>query len=410
MPTKELDVPEAREERAQEKAQRRPLVVAASAILPVLALGLVVAFFLMRGPGVPVSTPAPLENIAFERIEFVASGIRAHVINTGPEAVTIAQVQVGWTNRASWDFHVTPSPTLPRLGRAIVEIPYPWVAGEPYDVALLTASGLIFSHKVDLAAETPRADVSTVLSFALLGVYVGVIPVFLGIGWLPFLRALPQRWYTFLLSLTVGLLAFLAIDSLHEALESAEAVPGPFQAIAIIAAGVLFSILGLYAVNQVMRKRMAAGAGLALAYGVAFGIGVHNLGEGLAIGAAYALGAVSVGAMLIIGFTVHNLTEGVAVVAPVVRSRFAWRHLVWMGLLAGVPTIAGTILGGFTYSPTWAVLFLAIGAGAVLQVVIEIVRYQVRESGFQGVVGGYSLAGFAAGFAVMYLTGLMLTV
>jgi zinc transporter ZupT len=157
---------------------------------------------------------------------------------------------------------------------------------------------------------------------------------------------------------------------------------------------------------------MAGGAegSLVLAYGVAFGIGVHNLGEGLAIGAAYALGAVSVGAMLIIGFTVHNLTEGVAVVAPVVKSRFPFRHLVWMGLLAGVPTIAGTILGGFVYSPVWAVLFLAIGAGAVLQVVIEIVRYQLRQAGFSGVVGGYSLAGFAAGFAVMYLTGLMLTV
>jgi zinc transporter ZupT len=149
---------------------------------------------------------------------------------------------------------------------------------------------------------------------------------------------------------------------------------------------------------------------LLLAYGVAFGIGVHNLGEGLAIGAAYALGAVSVGTMLILGFTVHNLTEGVAVVAPVVRSSFSRWHLLAMGLLAGAPTIAGAILGGFAYAPVWAVLFLAIGAGAIFQVVIEIIRYQLRTVGFDSLVGGYSMAGLAAGFAIMYVTGLLVTV
>jgi zinc transporter ZupT len=149
---------------------------------------------------------------------------------------------------------------------------------------------------------------------------------------------------------------------------------------------------------------------LLLAYTVAFGIGVHNLGEGLAIGGAYALGAVSMGTLLVLGFTLHNLTEGVAVIAPVVRSNFRWSHLIWLGLLAGAPTIAGTLLGAFAYTALWAVLFLAVGAGAVFQVVIEITRYQMQQAGAAALASGPSLAGFAAGLAIMYVTGLFVTV
>jgi zinc transporter ZupT len=176
--------------------------------------------------------------------------------------------------------------------------------------------------------------------------------------------------------------------------------------------GVTLSLGILYAVSGWLRKRQkaAAASGLVLAYSIAFGIGIHNLGEGLAIGGAYSLGEFAAGTMLVLGFTLHNLTEGVAVVAPVVQSRFKWLHLLWLGALAGLPTIAGTLLGAFAYSATWAVLFLAIGAGAVFQVVIEIVRYQIRERGTASLAEGLNLAGFAAGMAVMYLTGLFVTV
>lgn len=416
MPTATDGPPKAAAPKTSAPRSASRAIVIASAVLPVLALMGVLAFFLYRGVGVDLSAPAPIERVEFERIEFQPGIVRAHVINTGPDPVTIAQVQVGWTNRASWEFYVSPQPTVPRLGRAVVNIPYPWIAGEPYEIVLITEKNLVFTHDVEIAAETPAPTAAMYWNFALLGIYVGVIPVFLGIGWLPFLRALPQRWYAFVLSLTVGLLVFLAIDSLHEALESSGKVPVPFQGIALIAAGVLFSILGLYAVTGWARKRQArlskdaAETPLVLAYSVAFGIGVHNLGEGLAIGAAYALGSVAVGTMLIIGFTMHNLTEGVAVIAPIVRTRFSRWHLLWMGTLAGAPTIAGTILGGFTYSPVWAVIFLAIGAGAILQVVVEITRHQVRQSGFQALASGYSLAGLAVGFAVMYATGLLVSV
>ena len=384
----------------------------ASAVLPLAAVLAILYLFVVRGTGLNLAAPAPIENLSFERVVLREGEIEAHVLNTGPEPLTIAQVQVGWTNRASWDFAVTPSPTIQRLRTAVVRIPYPWTPGEPYEVVLITANSLIFSHHIEVAAETPRMDPAMMGRFALLGIYVGVIPVFLGIGWLPFLRTLPRRWYDFLLNLTAGLLVFLGVDALHEALEAAEDVPGPYQGVALILIGMTLSLGILYAVSGWLRKRQrsAAAGGLLLAYSVAFGIGVHNLGEGLAIGGAYSLGEFAAGTMLVLGFTLHNLTEGVAVVAPVVQSRFSWLHLIWLGALAGLPTIAGTLLGAFAYSATWAVLFLAIGAGAVFQVVIEITRYQVRERGPASLAEGLNLAGFAAGLAVMYLTGLFVTI
>lgn len=389
-------------------------VVIASALLPVLLLAGILYFLVTRGTGLNLAAPAPIEKLEFERIVLRPGEIRAHVINTGPEAVTIAQVQVGFLNRASWEFAVSPDPTIARLGRAVVSIPYPWTPGEPYEIVLITANSLIFTHEIEVAAETPTAGPAMLGRFALLGIYVGVIPVFLGIGWLPFLRALPQRWYFFLLSLTVGLLVFLGVDALEEALENAEHVPGPYQGVALILIGLSISLLGLYAVSGWLKQRgqksSESGPNLLLAYTVAFGIGVHNLGEGLAIGGAYALGAVSMGTLLVLGFTLHNLTEGVAVIAPIVRSNFRWSHLVWLGLLAGAPTIAGTLLGAFAYTALWAVLFLAVGAGAVFQVVIEITRYQMQQAGAAALASGPSLAGFAAGLAIMYVTGLFVTV
>ncbi len=416
------------------KSFSRPAVIA-SALLPVAAVVGIILLFLSRGTGLSLQSPAPIENIAFERIRLLPGEIEAHVLNTGPEPLTIAQVQVGWTNRANWEFEVEPSPTISRLERATVRIPYPWIPGEPYEVVLITANSLLFTHDIEIAAETPRLSAEMFGSFALPGIYVGVLPVFLGIGWLPFLRALPRRWYYFLLSLTSGLLVFLGVDALQEALENSADVPGPYQGVGIILIGVLLSIGMLYSVSGwVKRKQQNSGAGptpesppespqespLLLAYSIAFGIGVHNLGEGLAIGGAYALGEFAAGTMLVLGFTLHNLTEGVAVVAPLIApqapsesgaaARPRWIHLLWLGSLAGLPTIAGTLLGAMAFSATWAVLFLAIGAGAAFQVVIEITRHQIRKQGAGAMFTAHNLTGFAAGLAIMYVTGLFVTI
>jgi zinc transporter ZupT len=142
---------------------------------------------------------------------------------------------------------------------------------------------------------------------------------------------------------------------------------------------------------------------------IAIGIGLHNFGEGLAIGAAYSLGEVTLGALLIVGFTLHNTTEGLAIVAPLVESRASLAHFVLVGVVAGAPTIAGAWLGGLVYSPLWSVIFLAIAAGAIAQVVILIGRQMSRQRDLATLAASRPvMTGLLAGFAVMYATGMLL--
>ncbi|MBI3122285.1 MAG: divalent cation transporter [candidate division NC10 bacterium] len=275
---------------------------------------------------------------------------------------------------------------------------------------MVTSNGLTFKRKIEVATETPRPGAAAFGLFALLGTYVGVIPVFLGLLWFPFLRRVQERWFDFFLSLTAGLLVFLGVDALAEAFEVAGRLGGPFKGVAVIVLGLAGSFLALVAIGRQLRGRDREGARarLALAYFVAVGIGLHNLGEGLAIGAAYALGEVALGAFLVLGFTIHNTTEGLAIVAPVTRDAARLGHLALLGLVAGGPTIVGTWIGGFTYSEPWALLFLSVGAGAIFQVVYEIARFRAADgSVLAGLARPRNLLGLLAGFLIMYATGFL---
>jgi zinc transporter, ZIP family len=132
---------------------------------------------------------------------------------------------------------------------------------------------------------------------------------------------------------------------------------------------------------------------------------LHNLGEGLAIGAAFSIGEVGLTTFLILGFMIHNVTEGLGIVSPLARSRPSLRSLIGLGLLAGVPTIVGAWSGGIAYSPTLAVLFLSIGAGAIVQVVWEITK--LLRQGRKEAAAPLNAIGFAVGVLIMYLTGLV---
>lgn len=379
-------------------------------LLPVVLLAGMIALFLVKGEVLVSKPPVPLDallKVEFERLLFRPGEIVATVRNTGPEAVTIAQVAV---NDALWQYAVSPGPTLARLQQARITIPYPWETGDPVEVKVITGNGLAFKKKVDIAAETPRPSLKALGAFALLGIYVGVIPVYLGFLWFPFLKRVRERWFHFFLSLTAGLLIFLGVDALKEALEAAGKVPGAFKGVGLVLIGVSLGLLGLMAVGERTMGRARAGVAgserLALAYLIAAGIGLHNLGEGLAIGAAYALGNVALGTFLIVGFTIHNTTEGFGVVAPVARDRVRLGHLLAMGLLAGGPTVLGTWIGGFTYSALWSILFLALGAGAIFQVVVELLKLMVRDA--REAAGSLAnFLGLILGLGIMYLTGLL---
>jgi zinc transporter ZupT len=368
-------------------------------LLAVLSLVVVKGGMLSRlARGLP-----PVEELTVDRVRLTPGHITLDVVNGGPDPVTIAQVMV---DEAFWTFSIRPGATLHRLDRATVEIPYPWVEGEPHQIKLVTATGITFDHEIAVAAETPRADGGYFLTFSLIGLYVGVLPVAIGLLWLPFLKRLDRRWIHFALALTAGLLVFLAVEALHEALELAERVAGAFQGTGVVAVGVVGSWLLLQAFGGRGKGQGGGTDRLRLAFLIALGIGLHNLGEGLAIGAAYAQGAVTLGSFLIVGFMIHNTTEGLGIVAPIAQDEPSLKTLVLAGLLAGGPTIVGAWLGGLAYSPLLGTVCLAVGAGAILQVVGVLYKVVAREAG-ETVWSPLNAMGVAAGLLIMYGTGLL---
>ncbi len=400
---------------AEPVAAVRPVrgpVLWALGVLPLVLLGGVLGLMLWSGPfdALRGEEYPPVEDLAFQRVELGPDGIVATVFNDGPDAVTIAQVQV---DDAFWGFSAEPGTTLAHLGRTILTIPYPWVQGDTHVVRVVTSTGVTVDHEVAVAVETPRADARFFGIFALIGLYVGVIPVAIGLVWLPWVSRAGRKGLDFLLALTVGLLLFLLIEAGHDGLEAAALAPGSFQGVALFVFGALAAFIGLEMVGAWLRGRRAstgepASRGWILAVMVATGIGLHNFGEGLAIGAAFSLGEASLGTVLIVGFTLHNTTEGLAIVAPLAHERVRLGQLVRLGLLGGGPTIVGAWIGGLVYSPIWSVLCLALGAGAIAQVIVQLSRQMVGTGSVARYVATPTVAsGLFAGVAVMYVTGLI---
>ena len=377
------------------------------AVLPLLLLAAVIVLIVRTNAGLGENTLPPVEALSVQSVRLPAPGqIVLTVINDGPDPITIAQVQV---DDAYWQFSVEPSGPLPRLRTATIAIPYPWVEGETHAIALLSSTGVIFEAEIPVAVESPALDRASLLRFALVGLYVGVIPVALGLLWFPFLRRLGHRGMSFILALTVGLLGFLAVDMWEEAHEVAAMVAGALDATVLIPLLAVLTAALLTAISHTLRRSSKQTTGLPLAYNIALGIGLHNLGEGLAIGAAFALGEVALGVFLILGFTLHNVTEGIGIAAPIVGDRPRWLHFVGLALVAGGPAILGTWIGAFTYSPFWTTIFLAVGIGAILQVIVEIGRlvWNGQRRRQEPLVTWTTLGGVTAGIAVMYLTALL---
>lgn len=374
-------------------------------LLPLLLLGVVLTYLVVTGGGLTELAGPPVEQVTIQRITLPAPGvIRVEVINDGPQAVTIPQVLV---DDAYWAFTAEPATTIPRLGKAIFTIPYPWVAEETHVVRLISNLGVTFDSEIAVAVASPQPSLSLFWRFGLIGLYVGVVPVALGMLWYPFMRRLSKQAMNFILALTIGLLIFLAIGTWLDALEFAAELPAFWQGvplvtfIALIALGVLLVI----GARGNRRERTP----LAVAYLIALGIGLHNLGEGLAIGAAFNLGEAALGTFLVLGFTLHNITEGVGIAAPIVRQQPPFVHFIWLALLAGGPAILGTWVGGFAFNPVLATIFLAIGIGAILQVIWEVGKLIVQDNlaANQSVFNWVNLSGVVAGVAIMYFTAFM---
>lgn len=390
----------------QKKSRSINPATAVLLILPLILLGGVIVLFLSNNGGLNLSSPVPVEALTIERSVLKPGSIDLYVRNASHQDVTLAQAIV---NDAVWPMSISPSATIPRLSRATVHLEYPWVEGEAYGITLFTSSAIPFNAEIPVAFTTPQPDQNTFLSFTLIGVYVGIIPVYLGILWFPALRQLGRRWMVFLLALTAGLLVFLGLDTLAEALEQAQLVPGPLQGIGLVGMGAIatFFLLDAISRSQVNMGKSEADKRLSLAYMIATGIGLHNLGEGLAIGAAYSVGEISLGAFLVVGFIIQNITEGLAIIAPVLRDRPSIAQLALLGLLGGAPAIFGAWIGGFSPSPTLAVLFLAVGTGAIFEVVYEIAKLIQKDTTRQPMPLTV-FSGILAGMLLLWVTGLLI--
>ena len=444
--------PENRIDRNNIKTSYKKMIVIA--IIPFIVLAAMLVF--LFGPGMSIlNTGIPLPEITIEKIEFQTDKIVAYIRNTGPEQIEIAQADI---NDRIIPAAIEPSKTLSRLSEAKIIVPFSWDAGVPYEVGVTTSDGTRFSKSVEAAALAPTPNIKQASYFAVIGIYVGVIPVLIGLLWFPFIKRLSMNKYKFFLSLTAGLLVFLGIDALVESNEIVQKnIAGAFNGQVLIVMITIISFLVLlYAseklvgstkttsdtaifksnmissstfttkesqkqkqqqqIPQQEEKEQQLAKSLAISMMIAIGIGLHNFGEGLAIGAAVLLGEVALSTFLIVGFTLHNTTEGLAIVAPMAKSggKVMLRKLVIMGLIAGIPTIIGTWIGGFLYSPFAAIIFLAIGAGAIFQVVLAIISWMSsnnssNESKKETILNTPVIAGFTVGMTIMYVTSLLIS-
>jgi zinc transporter, ZIP family len=392
--------------------ERRSLVPWVSALIPVLLLAAMLALFTFTNPlAIFSSNLPPVENLSIQRVTVTQDGFRFNVVNGGPEDVTIAQVMV---DNAFWNYSIAPSGTIPRLGEATITMQYPWVEGEPHAVTLVTSTGTTFGGEVAIATETPQPGLTEFLTYGLLGIYVGIIPVVLGMAWFPAMKRLGRRGLAAILALTIGLLFFLLVDTLLEAFEVSALLPEVYQGVPLALFAAVLTWLAISSISSRGRTRNADPARQRrfVATLIAVSIGLHNLGEGLAIGAAFALGEAALGSFLVIGFTLHNITEGVGIAAPLTRDRPRVWQFALLALIAGAPASVGAWIGGFFYSPLLAVIFLGIGVGAIFQVIVEVGRLLIRDAEKVGepVLNWANVAGLAAGIALMYFTALLVKV
>ena len=351
-------------------------------------------------------SPPPADEFDVRRVELRPGEIRIRVTNPQRDDLTIGTVAV---DDAIVPYELDGPRMLGRLRSSTIVVPYDWVEGEPLAIGVTSSTGIQTVHEIAATVETPGASGRRFLGLGVIGALVGVFPIALGLLWLPALRRARPEWLAAFMALTGGLLSFLAVEALGEALELQAALPGPLGGPGLILLGVAASYLSLTLLSHRLGGAGAGGVlgGVALATLVAIGIGLHNFGEGLAIGTSFALGELALGSFLIVGFMVHNVTEGLGIATPVAEAGrgASTARLGVLALVAGAPAILGAWTGGFVTNDLLAAVFFAAAAGAAFEVVVEVARFVARRTP-EGLTSPYALGGFFAGVAVMYLTGL----
>ena len=378
------------------------------ALGPILLLAAVVGLFVTSGSSLVDligRNPPPADVFDVRRVEFRPGEIRIRVTNPQADPITIASVTV---DDAIVPFTVNGPNEVKRLRSSTIVVPFEWVADDPITVGVTSSTGIETTKEIGAAVETPTATAKGFLGYGIIGFLVGIVPVALGLLWLPSLRRARPEWLAAFMALTAGLLTFLGVEALFESFDRQALLPQGMGGAGLVLLGVALSYLGMTFLSSRLRAGGREAGGMVLALLVALGIGVHNLGEGLAIGSSFAFSELQLGTFLIVGFMIHNVTEGLGIAAPVAegKSRPGLRRLSLLALVAGAPAILGAWIGGYTTSDALGVLFFALAAGAALQVVVEVGRFIARRAP-GGLSSGHAVGGFLAGIVVMYATGLL---
>jgi zinc transporter, ZIP family len=379
------------------------------ALVPIVLLAVVVGGYVISGASLVEligRNPPQADVFDVRRVEFKPGEIRIQVTNPQSDDLTIASVTV---DDAIVPYEVDGSATLGHLRSSTIVVPFDWVQDDPISVGVTSSSGIETVEQIPAAVETPGVSAGAFLGYAIIGFLVGILPIALGLLWLPSLRRVEQRWLTAFMALTGGLLAFLGVEALVESFQLQAAVPGALGGPGLVLLGVAGSFLTMTFISgRFSGEGGAPLGGIALATLVAIGIGFHNFGEGLAIGTSFAFGQLTLGSFLIVGFMIHNVTEGLGIAAPAADggATLSVPRLVTLALIAGGPAILGAWTGGFIANDVLAVLFFGAAAGAAFEVVAEVVRY-VGRRGSADLRSGYAVGGFLAGIAIMYVTGLL---
>src|SRR3989338_7243092 len=224
------------------------------------------------------------------------------------------------------------------------------------------------------------------------------------------------RTRAFLNAISVGVLLFLFVEMAYILIEGIEqrikmsvmgmsSVQDLWAVIAIFVGGLLLSLLGLVLYETRFIRQETSGVEVVgsrfppkkLALLIAVGIGLHNFSEALVIGQSFLAGAVGLGYMLVVGFALHNATEGFGIVAPMSGEKPSLRFILWLGLIGGGPTFIGTLVGSFYHSEYLSFFFLALASGAILYIVGELIHIGKLKAQHVATTCGL-LAGFFMAF------------
>lgn len=272
-------------------------------------------------------------------------------------------------------------------------------------IAALIAFGFGVYRVLDFSWLAAEGVTNTLIVLTGIGFIAGVLPVAVGMLWFPYFRRLDSHWIHAILAFSAGILTFIALEMATEALGYAGETATPSMALTLALVAAIVTMISMELFGRWRKRKTDAiqGEGLTVAYMVAIGLGLHSIGEGLAIGVAFVDGQMGLVVLFTIGFIMHNVTEGPAVIAAVAREQLTppLRHFAALALFAGGGVIIGGWIGSFVYSPLIATLFFAIAAGAIVQVAWEM--FDLVRADADEVFDRRLISAFVIGVFVLFL-------